>query len=117
MDFHLTPEQQAIRELCRDFAREVIVPAAEELLGWLEQRVADDIRLPVARARLLEWRRRDPHSALTVVEAAQERMPEEAAVLEPRRARLRRKVAKVAKVPVAHLPLFGPNDRPTPRFR
>src|SRR6267143_1841509 len=67
--------------------------------------------LPVPRARLLEWRGRDPHSALTVVEAAQERMPEEAAVLEPRRTRLRRKVAKVAKVPVAHLPLFGPNDR------
>src|SRR5690348_3057714 len=31
MDFELTPEQQAIRETCRDFAREVIVPAAEDL--------------------------------------------------------------------------------------
>ena len=31
MDFQLTPEQQAVRELCRDFAREVVAPAAEEL--------------------------------------------------------------------------------------
>ena len=31
MDFELSPEQQAIRDTCRDFAREVIVPAAEEL--------------------------------------------------------------------------------------
>jgi short/branched chain acyl-CoA dehydrogenase len=31
VDFHLTPEQQAVRELCRDFAREVIMPAAGEL--------------------------------------------------------------------------------------
>ncbi|HKC18974.1 MAG TPA: acyl-CoA dehydrogenase family protein [Candidatus Dormibacteraeota bacterium] len=31
MDFELTPEQQAIRDTCRDFAREVIAPAAEEL--------------------------------------------------------------------------------------
>ena len=31
MDFDLTPEQKAIRDTCRDFAREVIAPAAEEL--------------------------------------------------------------------------------------
>src|SRR5438128_3951701 len=31
MDFELTSEQQAIRETCRDFAREVIAPAAEGL--------------------------------------------------------------------------------------
>jgi short-chain 2-methylacyl-CoA dehydrogenase len=31
MDFELTAEQQAIRETCRDFAREVVAPAAEEL--------------------------------------------------------------------------------------
>ncbi len=31
MDFQLTAEQQAVRELCRDFAREVVAPAAEEL--------------------------------------------------------------------------------------
>src|SRR5216110_2468029 len=31
MDFELTPEQQAIRDTCRDFAREVIVPVAEQL--------------------------------------------------------------------------------------
>ncbi|MEP6753831.1 MAG: acyl-CoA dehydrogenase family protein, partial [Candidatus Dormiibacterota bacterium] len=31
MDFQLTAEQQAIRDVCRDFAREVVAPAAEEL--------------------------------------------------------------------------------------
>src|SRR5438067_2862560 len=31
MDFELTPEQQAIRKTCRDFAREVILPVAEQL--------------------------------------------------------------------------------------
>src|SRR5207253_1572844 len=31
MDFALTTEQQAIRDTCRDFAREVVAPAAEEL--------------------------------------------------------------------------------------
>src|SRR5437879_12675760 len=31
MDFELTSEQQAIRETCRDFAREVVAPAAEDL--------------------------------------------------------------------------------------
>jgi butyryl-CoA dehydrogenase len=31
MDFELTSEQHAIRDTCRDFAREVIAPAAEEL--------------------------------------------------------------------------------------
>ena len=31
MDFTLNEEQQAIRDTCRDFAREVVAPAAEEL--------------------------------------------------------------------------------------
>ena len=31
MDFQLTDEQAAVRELCRDFAREVVAPAAERL--------------------------------------------------------------------------------------
>jgi butyryl-CoA dehydrogenase len=31
MDFALSPEQEAIRDTCRDFAREVVAPAAEEL--------------------------------------------------------------------------------------
>jgi butyryl-CoA dehydrogenase len=31
MDFELSQEQAAIREVCRDFAREVVAPAAEEL--------------------------------------------------------------------------------------
>jgi hypothetical protein len=68
------------------------VAGAEQFLGWLESRVAADVRLPVARARLLEWRRRDPQLALAVVEAAQSRIPDQAAALEARRTRLRRKV-------------------------
>jgi len=70
------------------------VIGAEQLLGWLESRVDSDIRLTVARARLLEWRRRDPQLALAVVEAAQQRLPDAAAELEPRRERLRRKVLR-----------------------
>ncbi len=31
MDFALSQEQAAVRDLCRDFAREVVIPAAEEL--------------------------------------------------------------------------------------
>jgi len=31
LDFQLTSEQEAIRDVCRDFAREVVAPAAEEL--------------------------------------------------------------------------------------
>jgi short/branched chain acyl-CoA dehydrogenase len=31
LDFHLSSEQQAIRDVCRDFAREVVAPAAAEL--------------------------------------------------------------------------------------
>src|SRR5579859_6826876 len=31
MDFDLSTEQMAVRDLCRDFAREVVAPAAEEL--------------------------------------------------------------------------------------
>jgi uncharacterized protein len=70
------------------------VAAADRLLSWLESGVSEDIRLSVARARLLEWRRRDPQGALAVVEAAQLRMPEEAVGLQPRLARLRRKAGK-----------------------
>lgn len=78
--------------LARRLTRRGAVESAERLLAWLEDRVTQDPRLTVARARLLEWRRRDPHLALAVVEAAQRRMPEEASELERRRERLRRKV-------------------------
>ena len=74
------------------------VAGAEQFLGLLESRVTTDIRLPVARARLLEWRRRDPRRALAVVEAAQDRLPDEAATLEARRNRLRRKVANQRQI-------------------
>jgi hypothetical protein len=68
------------------------IAAADTLLGWLESSVTEDIRLSIARARLLEWRRRDASQALSVVEAALCRMPDQAADLEHRRARLRRKL-------------------------
>lgn len=78
--------------ISRRLLRRGSVAAAESLLEWLESSARDDMRIALARARLLEWRRRDPHHALRVVEAAQGRMPEEADELEDRRARLVRKV-------------------------
>jgi hypothetical protein len=80
--------------LARRLVRRRSIAAADQLLGWLESKASEDIRVSVARARLLEWQRREPQLALSVVEAAQERMPEVASELEPRRARLRRKVEK-----------------------
>src|SRR6266516_4524758 len=78
--------------LTRHLVRRGSIAAADQLLGWLESSVTDDIRVSVARARLLEWRRRDPLRALAVVEDARRRMPEEANDLDGRRARLLRKV-------------------------
>jgi hypothetical protein len=78
--------------LSRRLVRRGSIAAADRLLSWLESNVTEDMRLSIARARLLEWRRRDPHKALTIVEAAQRRMPDQATELEHRRNRLRRKV-------------------------
>jgi hypothetical protein len=78
--------------MARRLIRRRSIAAADRLLGWLEARATEDVRVAVARARLFEWRRRDPQLALAVVEAAQRRMPEHATGLEPRRVRLRRKV-------------------------
>src|SRR6202163_3400028 len=78
--------------ISRRLLRRGSVAAADRLLRWLESSAADDIRVSIARARLLEWRRRDPHQALSIVEDAQQRMPEHAPDLEHRLARLRRKV-------------------------
>jgi len=80
--------------ISRRLVRRGSIAAADCLLDWLESRATDDIRVSIARARLLEWRLRDPHSALSVVEAARRRMPEEAELLESRLARLRLKVKK-----------------------
>jgi uncharacterized protein YprB with RNaseH-like and TPR domain len=80
--------------ISRRLVRRGLITTAESLLGWMESSATKDIRVSLARARLLEWRRRDPQLALAVVEAAQHRMPHEAEGLELRRARLRRKVTK-----------------------
>lgn len=77
--------------ISRRLLRRGSVSTAESLLAWLELSAAEDIRVSIARARLLEWRRRDPHRALSIVEDAQRRMPDLAPELEHRRARLRRK--------------------------
>jgi len=78
--------------LTRRLVRKGSIASADRLLDWLESSARDDVRVSVARARLLEWRRRDPQKALSVVEDAQHRMPEAAPELEQRRARLLRKV-------------------------
>jgi hypothetical protein len=80
--------------ISRRLVRRGLITTAESLLDWMESSATEDIRVSLARARLLEWRRREPQLALAVVEAAQRRMPHEAEGLEPRRARLRRKVTK-----------------------
>jgi uncharacterized protein len=79
--------------ISRRLLRRGAIGAAERLLQRLEESTRDDVRLAVARARLLEWRRRNAVEALRVVEDAQRRMPDEAPALEHRRARLLRKVA------------------------
>jgi hypothetical protein len=78
--------------ITRRLVRRGSIAAADQLLAWLESSVTEDLRLAVARARLLEWRQRDPLQALSVVESAQQRMPEQAAELELRRNRLKKKV-------------------------
>src|SRR3989441_4217756 len=77
--------------ITRRLVRRGSIAAADRLLDWLETGAREDIRVSVARARLLEWRRRDPEQALIVVEDAQRRMPYAAGDLEGRRARLPRK--------------------------
>ena len=83
-------EASATAGLClaRRLVRRGWIAGAEQLLGWLEARAPQDVRVSVARAILLEWRRHDPQLALSIVEAAQRRMPELAADLQPRRERL-----------------------------
>jgi len=78
--------------MARRLIRRGSMAAADSLLEWLEAKASEDVRVSVARARLFEWRRRDPQLALAVVEAALERMPDQAGGLEQRRLRLRRKV-------------------------
>jgi hypothetical protein len=78
--------------IARRLVRRGAIAGADRLLARLDERSTADMRVALARARLLEWRRGEPHLALSVVEAAQRRMPEAADELEPRRARLRRKV-------------------------
>ena len=78
--------------ITRRLVRRGAIAAADRMLARMEDRFDADLRVSVARARLLEWRRREPALALHVVEAAIERIPGAAVELEPRRARLRRKV-------------------------
>jgi hypothetical protein len=78
--------------ITRRLVRRGSIGAADQLLEWLESKVSEDVRVAVARARLLEWRRRDAKQALAVVESAQQRMPDQAQELELRRTRLKRKV-------------------------
>lgn len=80
--------------LTRRLVRRGSIAGADHLLTWLEGNAREDIRVSLARARLLEWRRRDPAAALSVVEDAQRRMPDAAAGLQARRKRLLRKLQR-----------------------
>ncbi len=99
--------------LSRRLVRRGSIGAADSLLRWLETKASEDMRVSVALARLLEWRRRDPASALGVVEAAQGRMPEEAKGLEPRRERLTHKLERRRRPQIDDL--FGERNRQFPR--
>ena len=89
--------------LSRRLLRRGSIAAADQLLDWLESHATDDMRVSIARARLLEWRKRDPMAALIVVESARRRMPEQAELLESRLVRLQRKVRK-RSTSIARLP-------------
>jgi hypothetical protein len=80
--------------ISRRLLRRGAVTSADRLLDWLESNEPEDVRLSLARARLLEWRRRDPHRALQVVQDAARRMPDAVPELAGRRARLERKVTR-----------------------
>src|SRR3989441_7427189 len=77
--------------LTRRLLRRGSIAAADQLLQWLEASVSDDMRVSLARARLLEWRRPGPAPALIGVGGAQRRMPDAAGELEHRRTRPLRK--------------------------
>ena len=81
--------------ITRRLLRRGAVASADRLLDWLESSVNEDLRVSLARARLLEWRTRDLEKALEIVEHAQRRMPESAPELEHRRLRLLRKIARL----------------------
>jgi hypothetical protein len=89
--------------LSRRLVRRGSIAAADRLLDWLEARLTEDMRVSIARARLLEWRKRDPLAALVVVEGARRRMPDGAEMLESRLVRLRRKARRhsTASLPFA----------------
>ena len=97
--------------IARKLARRGAAAAAESLLGRLEDRLPEVAELPVARAKLLEWRLRDPAGALRIVERALDRLrpgdPDHD--LPRRRARLRARAGRAAARPaapqVARLPL------------
>ena len=80
--------------ISRRLLRRGSVSGADRLLDWLESKVRDDVRLSIARARLLEWRTRNAEQALEIVEQAQRRIPESAHELEHRRIRLVRKISR-----------------------
>lgn len=80
--------------ISRRLARRGAITAADSLLAWLESNAHQDLRVSLARARLLEWRKRDAEQALGVVREAQRRMPEEALELQGRRERLERKLLR-----------------------
>jgi hypothetical protein len=80
--------------ISRRLVRRRAIDSADRLLEELAKRFTDDLRIALARARLLEWRRRDPARALAVVEEAQRRVPEAADLLGARRDRLRSKLLR-----------------------
>src|SRR3989442_5870827 len=67
--------------ITRRLLRRGSIAAADRLLNWLESAAREDMRVSLARARLVEGRRRAPEQALVVVADAQRRLPHAAADL------------------------------------
>jgi hypothetical protein len=83
--------------LARRLSRRGDFRSAEALLAWLDAKLPGHQGVGLARARLLEWRLREPGRALAVVEAMLNRLPArspEAAALENRRSRLSARVER-----------------------
>jgi len=96
--------------LARGLGRRRRYRAAERLLAVLHERQPAEVLLAVARARLLEWRLREPASARRLVAVTLDRLPSESphrADLERRLRRLDGKVRGARSAPTLPSPARG----------
>jgi hypothetical protein len=83
--------------LAKRLTRKGRAASAEKLLAWIDERVDAQAALAIARARLLEWRLKDPAAALDVVERALEELAPEGVLADDLFRRRRRLVRRVGR--------------------